>query len=139
RLAETFREAARTGQRLHRANRTYLAAGVRNNRAAHAKAVLLVAPSRGRLLVGSGNLGHDGYATGGELWHVYEYSDQDPRHVAQFAVLRSLVDGICERGWLDPPVVDLIHQVWGCAPWLPDRTPTQPATQPALHHNLTRP
>ncbi|MEU0962204.1 hypothetical protein ABZ328_22095 [Micromonospora aurantiaca] len=139
RLADTFRDAARTGQQLSRANRTYLAAGIRNSRAAHGKAVLLMTANRGRLLVGSGNLGHDGYATGGELWNVYEYSDKDRRHVAQFAVIRSLLDGICELGWLDPPVVDLIHQAWGSAPWLPEHIPAQPASVPSLHHNLNRP
>ncbi|MFD0583123.1 phospholipase D-like domain-containing protein [Dactylosporangium darangshiense] len=135
RLAETFTRAAETGQRLANANRTYLAAPVRNARAAHAKVALLTTKTDGLLLIGSGNLSQDGYASSGELWHVYAYADGAPEHLGQFAAVRFLIDGIISREWIDPPAVELLHQVWAETPWLAE----QPSTAPLVRHNLDTP
>lgn len=134
-LARTFNDAAQTGQCLSHANRSYLAAPVRNARASHAKAVLLTTKTDGRLLVGSGNLSLDGYATRGELWYVYAYTDSEPKHLPQFAAVRALLDGISDRGWLDPPAAELLQQVWAATPWLPVQT----SAAASLRHNLDRP
>lgn len=135
RLAEQFATAARSGQRLGQANRTYLAAPIRNPWAAHAKAVLLTTPTAGRLLVGSGNLGQDGYAEPGELWHRYTYDDGNSEHIDEFAVIRSLIDGIMARGWLDPTAVAGLDLAWSSSPWVAPR----PAGRQQLHHNLQTP
>ncbi|MEU9513281.1 hypothetical protein [Micromonospora sp. NPDC048169] len=135
RLAEQFATAARSGQRLGQANRTYLAAPVRNPWAAHAKAVLLTTSTAGRLLVGSGNLGPDGYAEPGELWHRYTYDDSIGEHADVFAALRSLIDGIAAWGWLDPAAVAGLGLAWSSTPWLIP----QPTAQQPLHHNLDTP
>ncbi|WP_229402928.1 hypothetical protein [Micromonospora okii] len=135
RLADQFATAARSGQRLGQANRTYLAAPIRNPWAAHAKAVLLTTSTAGRLLVGSGNLGPDGYAEPGELWHRYTYDDGIGEHVDVFAAVRSLIDGIATRGWLDPAAVAGLTRAWSSTPWLPPR----PAARQPLHHNLDTP
>ncbi|WP_327643727.1 hypothetical protein [Micromonospora zamorensis] len=135
RLAEQFAIAARSGQRLGQANRTYLAAPVRNPWAAHAKAVLLTTSTAGRLLVGSGNLGPDGYAEPGELWHRYTYDDSISEHVDVFAAVRSMIDGIAARGWLDPVAVSGLGLAWSSTPWLVP----QPTAQQPLHHNLDTP
>ena len=52
--------------RLRQVNRSYVLAPVRSPHAAHAKLILLLGEDRGRLAVGSGNLGFDGYASQGE-------------------------------------------------------------------------
>jgi hypothetical protein len=134
-LASTLDEAARTGQRHRLANKAYIAAPVRHRRAAHAKFMLLLGPTSGRLIVGSGNLGYDGYASPGELWHVFAYSDDQPQHLNEFAAARSFIDGLASRQLLDPPVVELLLTAWGAATWLP-QAPTAAAT---ICDNLDRP
>lgn len=132
RISEKLAEAASTGQRLRMANRSYMAAPIRHSRAAHAKVILLLGPREGLLVVGSGNLGHDGYASPGELWHVFRYHDEQAQHLDEFASTRSLIDGLAHRELLDPPTVEVLQTLWGTAPWLPD-TPVAP---PAVRHNL---
>jgi hypothetical protein len=134
-LASTLSEAARTGQRHRLANKAYVAAPIRHPRAAHGKLVLLLGPASGRLIVGSGNLGYDGYASPGELWHVFAYSDDQPQHLSEFAAARAFIDGLASRQLLDPPVVELLHTTWGAATWLPP-APAAPAT---ICSNLDRP
>ena len=135
RLASTLGEAARTGQRHRLANKAYVAAPIRHPRAAHGKLMLLLGPESGRLIIGSGNLGYDGYASPGELWHVFAYSDDRPQHLNEFAAARSFIDGLADRQLLDPPVVELLHTAWGKATWLPHE-PRAPAT---IYSNLDHP
>ncbi|MBT2550535.1 hypothetical protein [Arthrobacter sp. ISL-65] len=135
RLGEKLAEAATTGQRLKMANRSYLAAPIRHSRAAHAKLILLLGPREGVLVVGSGNLGHDGYASPGELWHVFRYHDEQPQHLDEFAAARTLIEGLAIRELLDPPTIDLLQTLWGTAPWLP----TAPTASAAVRHNLDQP
>lgn len=134
-LASTLGEAARTGQRHRFANKAYVAAPIRHPRAAHGKLMLLLGPASGRLIVGSGNLGYDGYASPGELWHVFAYSDDQAQHLNEFAAARSFIDGLASRQLLDPPVVELLYTAWAAATWLP-QVPTAP---PTIYSNLDRP
>jgi hypothetical protein len=126
-LVTTLDEAARTGQRHRLANKAYIAAPIRHPRAAHGKLMLLLGPASGRLIVGSGNLGYDGYASPGELWHVFAYSDDQPRHLSEFAAARSFIDGLASRQLLDPPVAELLGTAWGASTWLPE-APIGPTT-----------
>lgn len=134
-LVSTLGEAARTDQRHRLANKAYVAAPIRHPHAAHGKLMLLLGPTSGRLIVGSGNLGYDGYASPGELWHVFAYSDDQPQHLNEFAATRSFIDGLASRQLLDPPVVELLHTAWGAATWLP-QAPIAPST---IYSNLDRP
>lgn len=134
-LADIFAESARTGQRHRLANKAYVAAPVRHPRAAHGKLIALLGPSNGLLVVGSGNLGYEGYAAPGELWHVYAYNDEQPQHLQEFAAARAHLDGIVQRGMLDPPVVELLQTAWGQSPWIPPE-PTSPSS---VRSNLDRP
>jgi hypothetical protein len=134
-LASALGEAARTGQRHRLANKAYVAAPIRHPRAAHGKLLLLLGPARGLLVAGSGNLGYDGYASPGELWHVFAYSDDQPQHLSEFAAARSFIDTLASRHMLDPPVVELLPTVWGAAAWLPEAA-AGPAT---ICSNLDRP
>jgi hypothetical protein len=135
-LTMRLREAATTGQHLRMINRSYLVSPIRHTKAAHAKLILLLAQGEGLLAVGSGNLGHDGYASPGELWHVFRYQDERPQHLAEFASVRALIDGLATRHMLDPAAVELLQITWGTASWLPD---TSPAPMATVRHNLDRP
>lgn len=134
-LADILAESARTGQRHRLANKAYVVAPVRHPRAAHGKLIALLGPSNGLLVVGSGNLGYEGYAAPGELWHVYAYKDEQPQHLQEFAAARAHLDGIVQRGMLDPPVVELLQTAWGQSPWIPPE-PTSPSS---VRSNLDRP
>ncbi|QFG26273.1 hypothetical protein [Actinomadura sp. WMMB 499] len=134
-LGAKFAEAAATGQRWKRANRTYVAGPIRHQRSAHAKVIMLTAEHEGLLVVGSGNLGHDGYASSGELWSIFRYHDERPGHLPEFVAARSLIDGMVTRDLLDPPVVELLGDVWGTAAWMP----ATGAADTFVRHNLARP
>lgn len=134
-VSETLAESARTGQRHRLANKAYVAAPVRHPRAAHGKLIALLGPSSGLLVVGSGNLGYEGYAAPGELWHVYAYSDERSEHLQEFASARAHIDGLAQRGLLDPPVVELLQTAWGQSPWIPP-SPDSPS---ALRSSLEDP
>lgn len=131
-LSETLAESARTGQRRRLANKAYVAAPVRHPRAAHGKLIALLGPSSGLLVVGSGNLGYEGYAAPGELWHVYAYSDERSEHLQEFASARAHIDGLAQRGVLDPPVVELLQTAWGQSPWIPPAPDSPSALRSSL-------
>lgn len=99
-------------------NQRYLVEGILAPHAAHAKAILLTNPERGRLLVGSGNLGWQGYASGGELFTQYEYSSEEPTSLNAFLVVRELVDGLVARQYVGAPAVRRIQHLWEQTPWL---------------------
>jgi hypothetical protein len=136
RLTRRYQEAARTGQRLSMTNRTCLIGPIRHHRAAHAKAIFLSNPTDGLLLVGSGNLGHEGYASPGELWHVFTYRDDRREHLAEFMTLRHLVDGLAQSEALDPPTSQMLDLVWTHSTWLPAPDSYAPV---AVRHNLQSP
>lgn len=132
-LEEKLSESARTGQRHRLANRAYIAAPIRHPRAAHAKVILMLSPNSGLLVVGSGNLGYDGYAAPGELWHVYRYDDTRHGHLDEFVATRDYFDTLAARDLIDPPVAELLNTAWSHATWLP--ATVRPG---ALHTNLDR-
>lgn len=136
RLASNLDEASRTGQRHRLANKAYVAAPIRHPWAAHAKLILLLGPSKGLMIVGSGNLGYEGYAAPGELWHVFTYSEERPEHLKEFAAARNYIDDLIARGGLvDPPVAELLQTAWGQATWVAP----SPAESTAIITNLKRP
>ncbi|TDU88828.1 hypothetical protein EV138_2379 [Kribbella voronezhensis] len=134
-LASRLGEAARTGQRHRSANKAYVVAPIRHVRAAHGKLILLLGPASGRLVVGSGNLSYDGYASPGELWRVFAYSEEQPQHLDEFAAARMFVDALSERQLVDSPVVELLQMAWGGSNWLPE----SPSLPTAIGGNFTGP
>ena len=108
---------ARSGLVRH-LNQRYVAEGIFTPRAAHAKLILLTNPERGRLLVGSGNLGWQGYASGGELFTQYEYSADAPEALNAFLATRELVDGLVVRRYISTPAEKRIHHLLEKTPWL---------------------
>lgn len=114
-------------------NQRYVAGGIFAQHAAHAKLILLANPEQGRLLVGSGNLNLQGYASGGELFTKYEYSLDAPQSLGAFLMVRELLEGLMAQGMLDPTVRRHINLLLEKSPWL-YRSPAN--TWRPVRHNL---
>lgn len=78
-------------------NHLYVADGVLHQFSVHAKAILLTNETSGRLMVGSGNLGMQGMASGGELFVKYEYSSENEQSLNAFLAVRDLLNGLLEN------------------------------------------
>jgi hypothetical protein len=135
-LAAALHDAADAGTPLRHLNVNYVAAPITNPKAAHAKLILLTGPDAGLLLVGSGNLGMNGYASQGELFCQYQYQDEDPAHLAAFHTTRELLDELGARGYLNPTVRRHLTKVWADTAWL---YAPAPDSQRPVRHNLHLP
>ncbi|MDP9312413.1 MAG: hypothetical protein M3R24_16275 [Chloroflexota bacterium] len=99
-------------------NQHYLAEGIFSPHAAHAKLVLLTNAERGRLVVGSGNLNMQGYASGGELFTTYAYGPDARDDLAAFLAIREFLEGVISRNYLTPASVRRIQFLLEETPWL---------------------
>jgi len=133
RYLEACASYARSGLVRH-LNLQYVAEGVFAPRAAHAKLILLTSPERGRLLIGSGNLSWQGYASGGELFTQYEYSADTPEALNAFLAARELVEGLVKRHYVSAQAERRIHYLLEDTLWLFQSSPTN---QSPVRHNLT--
>ncbi len=124
-----------TGQ-LRQINRTYVLAQLQTAHAAHAKLILLLAEDRGLLAVGSGNLGMDGYASQGECFTTYRWSETDPQHLSAFVAAKDFLDEIIARRLVDQLVKPRVQQAWQDAPWIYGQVSN---ATPPVRHNLDRP
>ncbi len=122
-----------SGSLVHSLNQHYVADGVMTRQAMHAKAILLLASDAGRLLVGSGNLGFQGYASGGELFTRYEYTREQRDDLAAFVAIRELLETLTERRYLGATSVRHIELMLEKAPWLYQ---SAPGAHRQLRHNL---
>lgn len=116
-------------------NRQYVAEGIRSHKAAHAKMILLASRNAGRLLVGSGNLNQDGYASGGELFVEYEYGTRGTESLGAFLTAREVLEAVVERGSVGPQARRRIQYLTENVPWLFGAAPS--ADRP-VRHNLDR-
>jgi hypothetical protein len=132
-LAAALHDAADAGTPLRQLNVNYVAAPITNPNAAHAKLILLTGPDAGLLLVGSGNLGMNGYASQGELFCQYRYQDDDPSHLAAFHTTRELLDELAARDYLNPTASRHLTKVWADTTWL---YAAAPDPQRPVRHNL---
>lgn len=98
----------------------------------HAKAILLTSETQGRLLIGSGNLSLQGYASGGELFTQYEFTEDLAQPPAALGAFWAFVRGLRERGLLDKAATGYLERFADRAPWL--QRPGQ--TEPTVWHNL---
>ena len=99
-------------------NQKYVVEGIFLPRAAHAKVVLLTNPDQGRLLVGSGNLNWQGYASGGELFTQYEYSSEHPELLPAFLSVWNMVEELINRNFIGPAAVPYLQILHEQTPWL---------------------
>lgn len=120
---------------LRHVNRTYVLAPIRASGAAHAKMIMLLSQDRGLLAVGSGNLSMSGYASQGECFSRYSWSEDDRSQIGEFLAARSFIDRMCEQKLVDPFVTDFVSQVWQNAPWLYGRARDGDSR---VRHNLER-
>lgn len=135
RLAEALNDAS-DGQ-LRYLNRAYLAAPITSLRSAHGKAILLAGSEAGVLLVGSGNLSFDGYAEGGECLTAYRWSAENSTELAAFQAVKDLVDGLGQRGLIDPVAQDRLRKMWDEIDWI-HHAADAPHPSP-VRHNLNVP
>ena len=103
---------------LRHVNRSYVLAPMRLPGAAHAKLILLLAEDQGLLAVGSGNLGMDGYASQGECFTTYRWSEEHPRHLHAFVAAKDFLDQVVASGIVDKIVKPRLSQAWRDAPWI---------------------
>jgi len=119
-------------------NQSYVVAGIFGLYAyvsAHAKLILLTHPDHGRLLVGSGNLNWQGYASGGEMFTDYEYSQESPQSLPAFLAVREMVDMLMRQGSIEGTAERHIKYMWEQTPWL---FQASESTESPVRHNLTR-
>jgi hypothetical protein len=105
-------------KRVHRLNQQYIGEGVQVPRISHAKLILLTNEKEGRLLVGSGNLNLSGYASGGELYTKYEYSESETGALGAFISVRELVENLVSNRYISPMVEKHIQHLLEKSPWL---------------------
>ncbi|HMN00795.1 MAG TPA: hypothetical protein PKC99_17470 [Anaerolineales bacterium] len=99
-------------------NQRYIADGIYTPNSAHAKLILLTTREAGKLLVGSGNLGAQGYTSGGELFTLYEYSADDQSQIAAFHGAWNLIDTLLERELAGGAAVHALRNLYEGTPWL---------------------
>lgn len=118
-------------------NQQYVVEGILSRHAAHAKLILLTNAKRGRLLVGSGNLSWQGYASGGELFSRYEYNadkDNQPNTLNAFSGVREFLETLLKQGYIQGLTAQKrIAYLFEKTPWL-YRAPA--GTEQPVRHNL---
>jgi hypothetical protein len=121
------------GRLVRTLNQHYVADGLRVRHAMHAKLILLTGQTRGRLLVGSGNLGMQGYASGGEIFTRYEYEPEGEDDLAAFISIRSFLEQLLERAPVGEIAAARLGHMFENSPWL-----FQQASDPdsPVRHNL---
>ena len=117
RYLEACANHARRGLVRH-LNQQYVAEGIFAPCAAHAKLILLTNPEQGRLLVGSGNLSWQGYASGGELFTQYEYSADAPGALNAFLAVRELIEDLVKRRYISAQAERRVRYLLEDTPWL---------------------
>ena len=114
-------------------NQHYVVDGIHVRHAMHAKLILLTAPTRGRLFVGSGNLGLQGYASGGEIFTRYEYDPEQEDDLAAFVSARLFLEQLLELAPTGEIAAGRIAYLFEHTPWLFQHVP---GTGSPVRHNL---
>ncbi len=140
-LARQLSDLAAGGSRLRHVNINYLAAPITNTASAHAKFILLADATGGTLLVGSGNVSIEGYASRGEVFCRYDVNGNDTEHLAAFHAVKDLFDTMAARGYLDPQVRTHLDHMWSSTSWIWAAAPagTAPVRRPVLAMSPTLP
>ena len=110
--------AAKSKRPLRYINHSYVLAPIRSAGDAHAKLILLLSEDRGLLAVGSGNLGLDGYASQGECFTTYRWSEEYPEHLHAFIAAKDFLEEVTNRQLVDEIVKPRLQQAWQEAPWV---------------------
>ena len=135
-LARHLTDQAVGGSQLRHINMNYLVSPIANPGSAHAKLILLADSTSGTLLVGSGNLGRNGYASLGEIFRRYDLGPTDTSQLAAFLSAKEFLDLLSLHGHLDEQARRHIDQIWADLPWI---WLTPPDPQSPVRHNLASP
>jgi hypothetical protein len=114
-------------------NQHYVADGIQVRHAMHAKLILLTAPTRGRLFVGSGNLSLQGYASGGEIFTRYEFEPEREDDLPAFASARVFLERLLERAPVGEIAAGRLAHLFENTPWLFQQAA---ADDSPVRHNL---
>ena len=99
-------------------NQKYIFDGIFVSHAAHAKCILLTNHEEGRLIVGSGNLGMQGYASGGEIYVQYEYTKDKREHLPAFLSVKEYIEHQISNDYIGPTANRHIQEIFTNSPWL---------------------
>jgi len=135
-LARHLSDVATGGSRLRHVNINYLISPIANLRRAHAKLILLTDATGGTLLIGSGNVSIDGYASRGEAFCRYDISGDSTTHLGAFQAAKDFLDTMAARGYLDAQAIQHIERMWSDTPWIWAPSPGKVQT---VRHNLNTP
>ena len=135
-LARHLSDVAAGGSRLRHVNINYLVSPITNSRPAHAKLILLTDATGGTLLIGSGNVSIDGYASRGETFCRYDISADSTTDLGAFQVAKDFLDTMAARGYLDAQAIQHLERMWSDAPWI--WAPSTGGVQ-TVRHNLNTP
>ena len=116
-LLKGWKNCARDGT-VRMLNQKYVADGISVPMSAHAKMILLTSQEKGRMLIGSGNLSLDGYASGGELFTEYEYNQENAESLVAFISAWRFIEEIIERNYTSPSVERFLRHLQENTPWL---------------------
>jgi hypothetical protein len=130
-------EAMCHGASLHRANAGYLIAPCHVPGATHAKLILLVRDGQARLLVGSGNLTHSGYARDAEVFHQFDATASDTGGAEPFHEVLDLLSLLSETTRLPPRAETQVNLAVEALHWLPAVSAS--ARETRVVHNLDAP
>jgi hypothetical protein len=129
---QAYQDAERNGIARY-INQHYVFDGIFTPHAAHAKMILLTNSEEGRLLIGSGNMGMQGYASGGEMFTHYEYNKKAIDTLQAFVAARSLLERLIDNNSFRPAAVQHLRYMFENTPWF-YRTPSTDAQ--TICHNL---
>jgi hypothetical protein len=99
-------------------NQYYVADGLYQPNAAHAKVILLTNQNAGKLLVGSGNLGAQGYTSGGEMFSYYEYNEKNKESLPAFQAAWGIMEILLARGEVGGAAERYVRAIYEGTPWL---------------------
>ena len=105
------------------ANSQYVAEPILRRPSSHAKLVLLTSTEAGWLAVGSGNVSMQGFASGGELFTAYTYTNEDEASLAEFVAVRELLERFRDRDLLTRTAAWHVDRLLEGSPWLFRATP----------------
>jgi hypothetical protein len=135
RYLQTCESYANSKGLIRHLNQHYVAEGIFAPYSAHAKLILLANDQHGRLLVGSGNLGYQGYASGGEMFTKYEYSEEAPDTLREFVAVRQFIDGLIDKGYIgEQGRYHIQEHMYSKCPWLFGN----PQRESQVRHNLNK-
>lgn len=99
-------------------NRHYLVENVFLPHAFHPKLILLGNEREGRLLVGSGNISHQGYVSGGEIFAEYNFDFDNRDEQPSFIAVREFIEQLMQRDYFSNQAEEQIQYMFQECGWI---------------------